>query len=201
MLKIGILGSTRGSAMQPIIAAQESNQLKAELVVVISNQEDALILDKARQHHIPACFLDQAKLKRADYDALLSNKLKEYAVDYVVLIGYMRILSEPFIAAWRHKVMNVHPSLLPAFANKMDRAVHQAVLEAGVRETGCTVHEVTERVDEGPIILQKKCPVFDNDTIDTLKARVQSLEGQALIEAIQIMALTKRDVTHAACHH
>ena len=97
----------------------------------------------------------------------------------------MRILSPYFIGRWPHQIINVHPSLLPDFAGGMDRHVHQAVLDSGVKESGCTVHFVTEVVDSGPIIVQKKCPVFMNDTVDTLRERVQSLEGDVLIEAIQ----------------
>ena len=89
-----------------------------------------------------------------------------------------------FIAKWRNKIINVHPSLLPAFAGGVDQDVHQSVLKAGLKETGCTIHWVTEAVDAGPVIIQKKCPVFLNDTVDTLKKRVQGLEGEALVEAV-----------------
>ena len=101
-------------------------------------------------------------------------------------VGYMRILSAEFVTEWNNKVINVHPSLLPAFAGKMDLEVHQAVLD----ETGCTIHYVTPEVDEGPVLLQKKCAVLKNDTAESLKNRVQLLEGAALVEAIQYHCLS-----------
>jgi phosphoribosylglycinamide formyltransferase-1 len=161
-----------------------SGKLKAEVALVISNKPDALILDRARSSHLPAQFIDPTGLSREDYDAQVSAVLHEKAIDFIVLIGYMRILSAPFVHEWQHKIMNVHPSLLPAFAGKMDLAVHEAVLAAGVAETGCTVHYVTENVDAGPIIVQKKCAVLPDDTALLLKQRVQQLEGAALVEAV-----------------
>lgn len=192
MINLGILGSTRGTSMQGIVTAIEDKVLSARVTVVLSNREDALILTKAREKQIPAFFINPINLSREQYDEYLSNTLRDHQVDYVLLIGYARIISAPFIATWRHRILNIHPSLLPAFANKMDRAVHEAVLQAGITETGCTVHEVTEDVDEGPIILQKRCPVLPGDTIDTLKDRVQQLEGKALVEAIQYL-IRKRE--------
>jgi len=101
------------------------------------------------------------------------------------MIGYMRIVSAAFVEAWRGRLLNVHPSLLPAFGGMMDTRVHEAVLAAGVAETGCTIHQVTEDVDAGPIVLQKRCPVLPGDTADTLKARVQALEQAAFIEVLK----------------
>ena len=118
----------------------------------------------------------------------LSAVLREYQVDLLVLIGYMRILSHAFVSEWQDKIINVHPSLLPAFAGKMDLEVHEAVLAAGVPETGCTVHYVTKEVDAGPIILQKKCVVEPGELPASLKVRVQQLEGAALVEAIDLLA-------------
>jgi formyltetrahydrofolate-dependent phosphoribosylglycinamide formyltransferase len=112
--------------------------------------------------------------------------LKEKNIDLVLLIGYMRILSPAFVSEWRNKIMNVHPSLLPAFAGGMDLNVHQAVIDARMIETGCTIHFVDEGADTGPIIVQKKCSVDAWDTPDTLKTKVQQLEGEAFVEAIQM---------------
>lgn len=197
MLKLGILGSTRGTAMQPILDAIACRQLEAKVSVVLSNKPDALILERARQQHIPAQFIDPVGLTRQEYDQQLSCTLQTYGVEAVVLIGYMRILSAPFIDAWQHRIINVHPSLLPAFANKMDKAVHEAVLQSGVAQSGCSVHEVTEQVDAGPVIVQKRCPVFATDTVELLKARVQQLEGPALIEAISLLLQKQRELSHA----
>jgi phosphoribosylglycinamide formyltransferase 1 len=187
MHRLGILGSTRGTDMQAIIDAINQKQLSASINIVLSNKKDAYILERARLHHIEAVFVDPTHLSREEYDKKLSQLLRHYEVDIVILIGYMRILSAEFVAAWRNKIINVHPSLLPAFAGGMDSNVHQAVLNAGVKETGCTVHYVTEDVDAGPIIIQKKCSVLAEDTVESLKERVQKLEGEALIEAIAII--------------
>lgn len=187
MIQLGILGSTRGSSMLPIVQAIEQKQLDACIKIVISNKSDAVILQRAAQHHVPALSLLPQGLSRDAYDAMVSQVLREHGVQYVLLIGYMRILSAAFVNEWQHKILNVHPSLLPAFAGGMDLEVHRAVIQAGVKETGCTVHFVTEAVDAGPIITQQSCPVLPGDTPELLKARVQQLEGAALIKAIAML--------------
>lgn len=189
MLKLAILGSTRGTNMLGIIAAISQNKLAASIEVVISNKMDAQILERAREHQLTTEFIDPQGLSREAYDELVSQALAHYEVDLIVLIGYMRILSRSFVEQWHHRIINVHPSLLPAFAGKMDLAVHQDVLQSGVTESGCTVHYVTEVVDGGPIVVQKTCPVLPQDTPETLKARVQALEADALIEAIALLAV------------
>jgi phosphoribosylglycinamide formyltransferase-1 len=155
----------------------------------VSNKKEAYILDRARAYHLPSFFIDTKDVSREEYDRQVSTLLKEKKTDLIILIGYMRILSSEFVTTWEHKIINVHPSLLPAFAGKMDADVHRAVLESGVSETGCTVHYVTAEVDAGPILLQKKCPVYRDDTVDELKARVQELEKLALVEAVNLVYL------------
>jgi phosphoribosylglycinamide formyltransferase-1 len=191
MLRLGILGSTRGTDMLAIIAAIAERRLRATLAIVISNKTDAVILRRAQEHKIKNIFLDPKDLSRAEYDAKISAALTAEQVDLVILIGYMRILSPAFVDAWRDKIINVHPSLLPAYAGGIDQDVHQAVLDAGETQTGCTVHRVTEAVDAGPILIQKRCAVRADDTAQTLKARVQALEGGALVEAIAMFAAEK----------
>lgn len=185
MIHLGILGSTRGTNMLTLIDAIKQKKLNASIDIVISNKQDAIILQNAAKHHLPAEFIEAKGLTREDYDKKVTETLRQHHVDLVVLIGYMRILSAEFVSNWKNKIINVHPSLLPAFAGKMDLDVHRAVLESGVKESGCTVHIVTEEVDAGPIVVQKKCDVFVDDSPETLKARVQALEGVALIEAIK----------------
>jgi phosphoribosylglycinamide formyltransferase-1 len=182
--RLGILGSTRGTNLLTLINAIQTNRLQASIPIVISNKSDALILERARSHHLNAQFVDPTGLSRTDYDKKLSTLLQAAQVDLVVLIGYMRILSPEFVSTWQDKIINVHPSLLPQFAGGMDAHVHQAVLDAGVKETGCTVHRVTAEVDAGPILIQEKCAVLPDDTVETLKERVQQLEGEALIKVI-----------------
>lgn len=187
MIHLAIMGSTRGTAMLALIDAINQGRLSAAIEVVVSNRPQALILERAQAHGIPAHWVAEDSLTRAAYDQKLSELLGHYRVDLIVLVGYMRIISADFVAAWQGKIINTHPSLLPAFAGKMDLAVHQAVLTAGVKETGCTVHYVTTEVDAGPIIVQKICPVSAGDTAESLKARVQALEAGALVDAIRLI--------------
>lgn len=194
LLKIGILGSTRGSNLLPLRHALEKKNLPINIAVVISNQENAGILERAKEQQWPAFYIASQQLTREAYDHLLTQKLQEFDVDLIVLMGYMRILSNDFITQWQHRIINAHPSLLPAFSGKMDKAVHQAVLDAKLTETGCTVHEVNETVDGGPILVQKKCPVYTYDNIDSLKTRVQALEVEAFAEAIQTFYKEIHDV-------
>lgn len=188
MIRLGILGSTRGTNLTAIINAIADKTLNAVISVVISNKETACILEKGKAANISTFFVDSKGLSRDEYDAALSEILQNNQVDYVILIGYMRILSANFVNAWPSRIINIHPSLLPRHAGKMDLAVHQSVLDAGEQETGCTVHYVVEEVDAGPVLLQKKCIVLPDDTAQTLKERVQALEGSALVEAIQQLA-------------
>ncbi len=187
MKRIGILGSTRGTHLTTLAEAERKGQLNGTLQLVITNKPDALILERARECRLRAQFLDPEGLSREAYDARVSDAFQAYDIDFIILMGYMRILSPAFVRAWEHKMMNVHPSLLPAHAGKMDIDVHESVLAAGDQETGCTVHYVTEKVDAGPIILQKKCPVRVGDTALQLKERVQQLEGEALIAALDLI--------------
>ncbi len=170
-----------------LIKAIKEKRLNASISIILSNRADALILENAKKNHLNAVFVDSKNVTRVEYDEKLSFELKKYQVDLVVLIGYMRILSSKFVKEWERRVINIHPSLLPAFAGGMNHDVHQAVLDAGAKETGCTVHEVSEIVDAGTILLQKKCAVLENDTVESLKNRVQQLEAEALIEVINKM--------------
>ncbi|PWY55708.1 phosphoribosylglycinamide formyltransferase [Legionella qingyii] len=188
MIRIAVLGSTRGTNLNALVAGIKHQRLSASIELVLSNKQDAPILEKAANFGIQSMFANPQGLSRMEFDAYLSGILKQHQIELVVLIGYMRILSAEFVSDWENKIINIHPSLLPAHAGLMNLDVHQAVLDAAEVETGCTVHFVTEQVDAGPIILQKKCPVLAGDTPERLKARVQELEGLALVEAIQIIA-------------
>lgn len=188
MLRIAVLGSTRGTNLGALVQAINHHELEGTIEIVISNKADALILERAKAFGINYQYLNSTGLSREDYDQHLSQVLKQHQIELVVLIGYMRILSAALVAEWQNKIINVHPSLLPAYSGLMNLDVHQAVLAAAETETGCTVHFVTEKVDAGPIILQKKCPVLVNDTPESLRDRVQQLEGIALVEAIQTIS-------------
>ncbi len=188
MLHLAVLGSTKGTDLETIIQAIEEKKLNANIEVVISNKADAYILERAQKHGLKAVFLDPTNMTREEYDTKILQELTNLKIDYILLIGYMRILSTKFVRAYPHKILNVHPSLLPAFAGGMNANVHQAVLAAGVKETGCTIHYVDEGVDSGEIILQKKCPIAPNETVESLKNKVQKLEGEAFIEILNTLA-------------
>ena len=184
-LKVGVLGSTRGAALQGILDAIAAGALDVEIVLVASDKKSAPILERAARHGIRAQFIDTAGLNRENYDRQVSEALREAGAELVLMIGYMRIVSDQFVNTWRGKLLNVHPSLLPAFSGLMDLKVHETVLAAGASETGCTIHQVTEEVDGGPIVLQKRCPVLPGDTAEMLKSRVQTLEQEAFIEVLR----------------
>ena len=185
MKRLGILGSTRGTNLSAIVEAIHLGGLQATIPIVASNKEKAGILARAASYGLCREFVNPANQTREQFDRQLTKLLTDHQVDLVVLIGYMRILSAEFTSTWKNKIINIHPSLLPAFAGLMDLDVHRAVLAAGAKQTGCTVHYVTEEVDAGKIVLQKSCSVLADDTPQSLKKRVQLLEGKALIEAIK----------------
>ena len=187
MIKLGVLGSTKGTDLQAIIDSIEKKELIAKIAVVISNKEGSYILERAKRNNIPFFFLSHKGKSRKRFDQEITTILKESGVDLILLIGFMRILSIEFCQTWRDRLLNVHPSLLPKHAGGVDVNIHEEVLRNREKETGCTIHFVTEDVDKGPILIQKKCNVDDNDTVETLKAKVQALEGEAFIESIQLI--------------
>ncbi len=190
-LILGILGSTNGTDLIGVLNAIKFKELNAEVAVVISNKKDSGILEKARANELKDVFVDAIGKKRHEFDREVMKVLEENKVDLVLLIGYMRILSPEFVRAWGFKSINVHPSLLPSFAGGMDKNVHQSVLDSGVKVSGCTVHFVTEKPDSGPIILQRSVPVFDDDTVESLKKKVQEAEQEIIIKAIRLFAENK----------
>ena len=191
MIRLGVLGSTRGTDLEAILSAINNKKLAAEVSVVISNRENAYILTRAKNHNVPSFFISHKDKSREEFDRDVTTILKQYNVELVLLIGFMRILSAEFCQAWRDRVLNVHPSLLPKYAGGMDMNVHEEVLKNGDHETGCTIHFVTETVDGGPVLVQKRCTVETNETMATLKLKVQALEGGAFIEAIQLIQNNK----------
>ena len=183
-MKLAVLGSTNGTDLVPVVGAERSGSLSASVDVIISNNESSGILKKARHYGIENYFICHKNKKRGVFDFEMSQILENKKIDLILLIGFMRILSPGFVDRWGGKIINVHPSLLPKYAGGMNNDVHESVLAAGDKETGCTIHLVTKEVDGGPILLQKSCPVFENDSVESLKERVQELEGKAFIEVI-----------------
>lgn len=187
-IKLGVLASTRGTDMQAIIDEIEAGGLDASIEVVISNKEDAPALERARKHGIEAVFVEAGDKSKEEFDKEVMKILKGKGVELILLIGYMRILSSEFVNEYKNKIMNVHPSLLPAFGGGMDKDVHQAILDYGVKVTGCTIHFVDENVDAGPIVVQKVVEIAEDETVDSLKDKVQDAEKKAFIDAIKLFA-------------
>lgn len=191
-VRIAILGSTRGSSVRPLIEEQQQRQGKEkgnasyEIVMVMSNQEDAGLLSYAREKGVPTRYIGGGgRGSQQQQETEIMTTMEEAGAEILLLNGYNRILSSTFVNNTRGRCLNLHPSLLPDFASVFDRAVHQAVLDAKRQETGCTVHLVTEEVDQGPPLLQLHCPVhLGDDTVDDVRARVQAIEPQAWRKAI-----------------
>ncbi len=187
MINLGVLGSTNGTDLQAILDSIKNKTINASINIVISNQERAFILERAKTHEVKSCFVSHKNKTREEFDREVTSLLEEHNVELILLIGFMRILSQEFCHRWQDKILNVHPSLLPKYAGGIDTNVHEEVLSNGDIETGCTIHFVTEDVDRGPILIQKSCAVEKSDTIETLKKKVQVLEGQAFVEAINLI--------------
>lgn len=185
-LRVGVLVSGRGSNLQAIIDASEAEKLDARVVVVVSDVPDAYALERARRHNIPPVFVDpKAHVTRNAFDEAMISILTEHRVELVCLAGYMRILTPGLIQHFRHRIMNIHPALLPSFPGLH---VQGKALHHGVKFSGCTVHFADEGVDTGPIIIQAVVPVFDDDTEETLAARILKYEHQIYPRAIQLYA-------------
>jgi phosphoribosylglycinamide formyltransferase-1 len=191
-VKIAVLVSGRGSNLQAIIDSIEKGYIKnAAVNVVISNKADAYALERAKTHGISAVFLDPRGRDRDEYDREILNVLRQYDTDLLLLAGYFRLLGSDIIEAYRHKILNIHPSLLPAF--KGLHAQKQA-FEYGVKVAGCTVHFVDEGLDSGPIIIQKCVPVLPGDTEETLTDRILEQEHIIYPEAVRLFVEDKLKV-------
>jgi phosphoribosylglycinamide formyltransferase-1 len=182
--RLGILLSGRGSNFEAIADNVAAGSIPAEIAVVIANRPEARGFEIARQRGLNAVCLPSKGLDREIYDRMVIEALEDNAVDLVCLAGYMRLLSAGFIRRFPNRILNIHPSLLPAFPG-LD-AQHQA-LTHGVKITGCTVHFVDEDLDAGPIIIQAAVPVHDNDTVDSLSARILKEEHRIYSEAVRVV--------------
>ena len=181
-MQIGILISGRGSNFEAIANSIAQRRLDAEIAIVISNRASAPGLEIARARGIPMRVIPSQGLEREAYDKLLIEELRTHEVELVCLAGFMRLLSATFVRAFPNRVLNIHPSLLPAFPG-LD-AQRQA-LDHGVKITGCTVHFVDEFLDSGPIVIQSAVPVLDEDTVETLSARILTQEHLIYSKAIR----------------
>ncbi|MGN1359705.1 MAG: phosphoribosylglycinamide formyltransferase [Kiritimatiellia bacterium] len=190
-LIIGILGSGSGSNMQSIVDAIDAGTLDATIAVTLSDVPDAKILDRAKARGIPAHFLDctpwKTKLDDAAQDRCI-DLLRSYGVDTIVLAGFMRIVKPKLLQAFGGRVINIHPAILPSFPGI---AGWKQALEYGAKVAGCTVHFVDSGTDTGPIIVQKTVPVLEDDTPETLHARIQVQEHIAYPEALRLLAANR----------
>lgn len=184
MKKVGVLISGRGSNLQALIDAEKAGRLGGAIAVVVSNVEAAAGLERARRAGIPAEFRDHRGRPREEHDAAVVDRLQAHGVDLVCLAGYMRLLSPAFLRAFPDRVLNVHPSLLPAFPGK--DAQRQA-WEHGVKVSGATVHVVDEGLDAGPIVAQEAVPVLEEDGPDGLAARILEAEHRIYPRAVRIV--------------
>jgi phosphoribosylglycinamide formyltransferase-1 len=187
-LAIGILGSGKGTNTQAIFDAIAAGRLNARVVCVLSDVEDAFILERARRQGFPAEFVSAAPFKtklEGQAEQRYVDTLRRHGAGVIALAGFMRIIKRGMLQAFPNRILNIHPALLPAFPG-MDS--WKQALEYGVKVTGCTVHFVDEGTDTGPIVLQKTVPVLDSDTPDTLHARIQEQEHLAFPEALQWLA-------------
>ena len=189
-LRVAVLASGRGSNLQAIIDAIEAGQIQAQIAAVISNKRDAAALERARRHGLPDIFVDPKPFagrpdSREAYDRALLDVLAKHEAELVLLAGYMKIVTGLLVNAYVNRMMNIHPSLLPSFPG-LD--VQKKAIDWGCKLAGCTVHFVTEGVDEGPIILQAAVPILDRDTPDTLAARILEQEHKLYPRAVQLFA-------------
>ena len=199
IFKLAVLVSGRGSNLQAIIDSIEKEELDVSISIVISNTKDAIALKRADKHDIKTIFIDPTSyLNKVAYDRALIDKLKEFSIDLICLAGYMRILGEEVIQTFKEKIINIHPSLLPAFPGL--NAQKQAI-EYGVKFSGCTVHFVDSGIDSGPIILQTAVPIYDNDDEKSLSERILEQEHHLYSKAIKMIKenqikVSGRTVTH-----
>ena len=182
--RVGVLISGRGSNLQALIDAQRAGTLGGAIAVVVSNVEGVPGLERARAAGLPALCCPQAGRTREDHDRVLVAVLREHDVDLVCLAGYMRLLSPVFLEAFAGRILNVHPSLLPAFPG---RDAQRQAWEHGVKVSGATVHFVEATLDGGPIVLQEAVPVGEDDTVERLSARILEAEHRIYPRAVRIV--------------
>jgi len=198
-LRLAVLASGFGSNLQAILDAIQRKEISGEVQVVISDVKDAYALERAKKHDIEAVHLDPRNYKsRGDFDDAIAEIMQQKQIELIILAGYMRLLSTPFVERFSGRIINIHPSLLPAFPGL--HGVRQALVH-GVKVSGCTVHFVDEGLDTGPIILQEAVSVFDDDTEDSLQERIHEVEHRLYPKAIQLFIENKLRLEERRCIH
>jgi phosphoribosylglycinamide formyltransferase-1 len=188
MTKIGILASYNGSGFETIQKAIENKILDAKVVVVITNNTNAGVLEKAESYDIPYFIINDKRYPGQDIDDKITRLLLEFGCDYIFLSGYMKKIESKLLKAYPNKIINTHPAILPSIyggVGMYGRFVHEAVIKNGEKESGVTIHFVNEVYDEGEKILVKKLKLEENETVDTLEEKIKNLEKEAIIEAFK----------------
>lgn len=188
MTKIGILASYNGSGFETIQKAIENKILDAKVVVVITNNTNAGVLEKAESYNIPYFIINDKRYPGQDIDNKITRLLLEFGCDYIFLSGYMKKIESKLLKAYPNKIINTHPAILPSIyggVGMYGRFVHEAVIKNGEKESGVTIHFVNEVYDEGEKILVKKLKLEENETVDTLEEKIKNLEKEAIIEAFK----------------
>jgi phosphoribosylglycinamide formyltransferase-1 len=184
-MKVAVMASGRGTDFQSLVDAVEGGRLQVELVLLVCNNRDAPVIERARRHGVPWKYIDHRGRTREAFEQDVMGALEASGTELVVLAGFMRLLSPFFIGRFRNRIINIHPSLLPAFPGPH---AQRDALAHGVRVSGCTVHFVDESLDGGPIILQRAVPVLEDDTEETLASRILEDEHRLLPLAVQLFA-------------
>ncbi len=195
-VRIAVLISGSGSNLQAIIDKLKKNEINGELVVVISNKENAFGLERAKKHNIEALFIESKTVDKDEYNRLILNALTERNVELVILAGYLKIIDKKIIEVYKDRIINIHPSLIPSFCGKgfYGLKVHQSAVDYGVKISGATVHFVDEKADNGPIILQKSISVDFDDTAESLQRKILAIEHELLPEAVKLFCDKKLKV-------
>jgi len=185
-IRLGVLVSGSGTNLQAIIDASEAGALDAEVVVVVSNHDAARGLDRARRHGIDAVYLDRSSFTSPrEYNAAVRDELRSHGVDWVVMAGYMRLLGREVLDFFQNRVLNLHPAILPSFPGA--NGIRDA-FDYGVKVTGVTVHIANENFDDGPIIAQEAVVIAEDDTLETLEAKIHAVEHRLYPAALQLIA-------------
>ena len=188
MTKIGILASYNGSGFETIQKAIENKILDAKVVVVITNNTNAGVLEKAESYNIPYFIINDKRYPGQDIDDKITRLLLEFGCDYIFLSGYMKKIESKLLKAYPNKIINTHPAILPSIyggVGMYGRFVHEAVIKNSEKESGVTIHFVNEVYDEGEKILVKKLKLEENETVDTLEEKIKNLEKEAIVEAFK----------------
>lgn len=181
-MNFAVLASTNGSDLPAIFAKFQDGSILGNIVCAVVNQKNCGAQEKLEKENIPTFFISHKEKDREIFDREVSQILEEYNIDYIICVGYMRILSPWFVQQWKNKILNIHPALLPAFPGA--HAIQDA-LDAGVNKTGCTVHFIDEGVDTGPILAQKEVEITSEDTFETIKQKIQKAEQEIYPEVLE----------------